>query len=66
MRPIRTHKVHWVNCKQRVDFCIDMLIRLHLDQLQGVHRRIPVKLRRVIDHAAKSWCHSHSHHIDSW
>ena len=37
-----------VNCKRRVDFCVDMLSRLHrFDQLQGVRRRIPVKLRRV-------------------
>ena len=48
VKPIRTHKVRSVNCKRRVDFCIDMLSRLHrFDQLQGVHRRIPVKLRRV-------------------
>ena len=53
VRPIRTHKVRLVNCKRRVDFCIDMLSRLHrFDQLQGVHRRIPVKLRRVPDHMA--------------
>ena len=53
VRPIRTHKVRSVNCKRRVDFCIDILSRLHrFDQLQGVHRRIPVKLRRVPDHMA--------------
>ena len=29
VKPIRTHKVRSVNCKRRVDFCIDMLSRLH-------------------------------------
>ena len=43
VKPIRTHKVRSVNCKRRVDFCIDMLSRFH--QLQGVHRRIPVEAR---------------------
>ena len=53
VRPIRTHKVRSVNCKRRVDFCIDMLSRLHrFDQMQGMHRRIPVKLRRVPEHMA--------------
>ena len=42
------HKVRMVNCKRRGDFCVDMLGRLHrFDQLQGVRRCIPVKLRRV-------------------
>ena len=51
VKPIRTHKVRSVNCKRRVDFCIDMLSRLQrFDQLQGVHRRIPVKLRRPRSH----------------
>ena len=37
-----------MNCKRRVDFCVDMLSRLHrFDQMQGVSRRIPVKLKRV-------------------
>ena len=53
VRPLHTHKVRMVNCKRRVDFCIDILSRLHhVDQLQGVHRRITVKLRRVPDHMA--------------
>ena len=48
VRPIRTHMVRMVNCKRRVDFCVDMFSRLHrFDQLQGVHRSTPVKLRRV-------------------
>ena len=34
VRPIRTHKVRMVNCKRRVDFCVDLLRRLHrFDQL---------------------------------
>ena len=48
VKPIRTHKVRSVECKRRVDFCVDMLSRLHrFDQLQGKRRRIPVKLRCV-------------------
>ena len=42
-----------VNCKRRVDFCVDMLSRFHcFDWLQGVRRRIPVKLKCVAEHLA--------------
>ena len=48
VKPVRTHKVRSVNCKRRVEFCVDMSSRLHrFVQMQGVPRRIPVKLRCV-------------------
>lgn len=53
VKPVRAQIVKKENCQKRKEFCLDVLSRWHrFEQLNGIRRRMKVKLRPVPDSMA--------------